>query len=74
MVGERREELVEEVPVRRVDLDEAETGAERADRGGLEGVNDAVDPGPVEGDGDGIALVERDRAGADDRPAPLRGS
>ena len=38
-VRERREELVQQVAVRRVDLDDVEAGGERAARGGDEGVD-----------------------------------
>ena len=47
--------------------------AECPDGGGLEGGDDAVDPGLVERDRGRVALVEWDRAGPDDRPAALLG-
>ena len=42
-VGERREELVQEVAVRGVDLEQAEARRERAPRGGGEGLDHALD-------------------------------
>ena len=73
MIGERREKLVQQVAVGRVDLDHAEAGRQGAAARGLEGGDDAVDPGLVERHRDRVAFGERDRAGPDDRPAPFLG-
>ena len=61
VVGEGREELVEQVAVGGVDFDEVEAGGEGAMGGGNEVGDDFVDAGAVEGGGDGVGLVEADR-------------
>jgi hypothetical protein len=62
---------VQQVALVGVDLDDAEPCREGATTGGLERGDDAVDAGFVQRDGHGIAFIEGDGAGADDRPAAL---
>src|SRR5208337_2919595 len=66
LIGERREKLVEEITVRRVDLDELEPRGQGPSGRRLEGREDAIDSGLVERDGHGVTLGKRDRTGPDD--------
>ena len=72
LIGERREKLVKEITVRRVDLDELEPRGQGPPGRRLEGRDDAVDSGLIERDGHGVTFGKRDRTGPDDGPAALR--
>ena len=73
VVGEGREELVEQVAVGGVDLDEIEAGGEGAEGGEAEGFNGGVDGGLVEGLGDGVGRGKSDGAGSDGLPTTFSG-
>src|SRR5690606_33429156 len=70
-IADRREEFVQEVPVGRVDLDHLESSGQRATRGGLEGGDDFIDPGGVQGGGRWIVFTERYGTRRDDGPSTL---
>ena len=70
-IGERRQELVQQIAVCRMDLDHLEAGFEGARGCRLEGGDDPVDPRQIEGDGGRLALVEWHRARRQDVPAAL---
>ena len=69
VVGERREELVEEIAVGGVDLDEVEASGEGAMSCCDEVGDDFVHAGAVEGGGDGVGVVEADGGGGYGLPA-----
>ena len=73
LIGERREELVNQVAVGGVDLDEVKAGGEGAMRGLGEGVDDGVDSGLIEGLRYCVAGGEGDGAGRDGLPAAFLG-
>jgi len=73
VVGEGREELVEEIAVGGVDFDEVEAGGEGAVGGGGEVGDDLVHAGAVEGGGRGVGVVEGDGGGSDGLPAAFGG-
>jgi hypothetical protein len=72
VVAQRREELVQQVAVGGVDLDHLEPRRQGAPGGGLEGRDHLVDTRLVQRHRDRPSLAERDRAGSDDGPAPVR--
>jgi hypothetical protein len=73
VVGEGREEFVEEVTVGGVDLDEVEAGGVSAVGGGDEVGDDFRHADLVEGGGDGVSLIEADGRGGDGLPAAFGG-
>lgn len=64
---------MQQIAVRRVDLDEFETGLDGTARGRLEGIDDGFDARFVQCFGHGRAFVEGDRAWRYDGPASLLG-
>ena len=73
VVGERREELVQEVAVGGVYLDEVEAGGEGAMGCCDEVGDDLVHAGAIECGGEGVGLVEADGGGGDGLPAAFGG-
>lgn len=73
LVGERGEELVEEVAMGCVDLDEVEAGGEGAMGGCYEVGDDFVHAGAVESGGDWVCFVEADGGGGHGLPAAFGG-
>ncbi len=73
LVGEGREEFVEQVAVGGVNLDEVEAGAEGALGGLDEGGDEHLDSRGVEGLGDGVSGREGDGGGSDGGPCTLFG-
>src|SRR5271168_2576953 len=73
VVGERGEELVQEIAVGGVDLDEVEAGGEGAMGCCDEVRDDLVHTGAVEGGGEWVGLVEADGGGGDGLPAAFGG-
>lgn len=73
VIGEGREELVEEVAVGAVDFDEIEAGGEGTVGSCSEVGDDPVHAGAVEGGGCGVVLVERDGGGGYGLPASFGG-
>jgi hypothetical protein len=69
VVAQGREELVEQVAVGRVDLDHPESRCQGAPGGGLEGADQSVEPGRVQGHRDRASFGEGERAGTLDGPA-----
>ena len=70
-VRDGRQELVDQVAVRRVDLEHVEPGTVGARGAGRPRRDVRRDAGLVERLGDGVARVQRQRARADHRPRPL---
>src|SRR5690606_40052850 len=60
-VGQRRQELVQQVAVGGVDLEHLEAGVERAAGGGREVLDDLFDPGRIQRLGHRGAFIEGDR-------------
>ena len=73
LVGERGEELVQEIAMCGVDFDEVEAGGEGAVGGCYEVGDDLVHAGAVEGGGEGIGFVEADGGGCYRLPAAFGG-
>ena len=73
VVGERGEELVEQIAVGGVDLDEVEAGGGGAMGGGDEVGDDLVEAGAVEGGGKAVGFVEGDGGGCEGLPAAFGG-
>jgi len=73
VVGEGREELVEEVTVGGVNFDEVEACGAGAVGGGNEVGDDLVHAGAVECGGDGVGIVEANGGGSDGLPAAFGG-
>jgi len=73
LVGERREELVEQIAVRGVDLDDVESCGVGALRGLGKGLNDGVDARLIEGLRGGVVGCEWNGAGGNWLPATVRG-
>ena len=73
LVGEGREEFVEQVAVGGVDLDEVETSVVGAMGRSREGVNNGVDAGLIESLGRGVVGCEPDGTGAEGLPSAFAG-
>ena len=73
VVGERGEELVEEIAVGGVDFDKVEAGGAGAVGGGYEVGGDLVEAGAVEGGGEGVFVVEAYGGGGYGLPAAFGG-
>lgn len=73
LIGERREEFVEQIAVGGVDLDEVEARGEGAFGGTGEGVDHAVDSGLIERLRNGVVGCEGNGAGAEGLPSPFAG-
>jgi len=73
VVGEGREELVEQVAVGSVYFDEVEFGGKGAMGGGNEVGDDFLHAGAIEDGGDGVGLVEAHRGRSDWLPATFNG-
>src|ERR1700722_2398174 len=71
LVGERREKLMEQVAVSRVDFDEVETGGEGATCGLAKGFDGGVNAGLIEGPGNSIVGRKGDGAGGNRLPTTL---
>jgi len=71
MVGERGQELVQQIAVRRVNFQDLETRGQRPVRGGLERGDYTVDAGLVECYRHWVGVIEGQRTGTDHRPSPV---